>query len=108
MRVVSGSVLDVAVDIRKDSKTYGSWESVMLSAANKVMLYIPEGFAHGFITLEDNTIFQYKCTNYYNRESECGILWNDPDLGIEWNALDPLISEKDLQGFHFKDLISPF
>jgi dTDP-4-dehydrorhamnose 3,5-epimerase len=108
VRVVSGSVLDVAVDLRKGSSTYGTWESVLLSAANKVMLYIPEGFAHGFITLEDHTIFQYKCTNYYNRESESGIIWNDPDLAIEWNATDPLVSDKDLKGLLFKDLSSPF
>jgi dTDP-4-dehydrorhamnose 3,5-epimerase len=108
VRVVRGSVLDVAVDIRKKSKTYGQWESSVLSAENKLMMWIPEGFAHGFITLEDDTIFQYKCTNYYNRESECGIIWNDPDLQIDWGIDKPLVSEKDLQGKRFNDLISPF
>jgi dTDP-4-dehydrorhamnose 3,5-epimerase len=108
VRVVRGSVLDVAVDIRKDSKTYGKWESSVLSAENKLMMWIPEGFAHGFITLEDDTIFQYKCTNYYNKESECGIIWNDPDLKIDWGTDNPLVSEKDLKGMHFNDLISPF
>jgi dTDP-4-dehydrorhamnose 3,5-epimerase len=108
VRVVRGSVLDVAVDIRRKSKTYGKWESSVLSAENKLMMWIPEGFAHGFITLEDDTIFQYKCTNYYNKESECGIIWNDPDLKIDWGIDKPMVSEKDLKGLHFKDLKSPF
>lgn len=105
VRVVTGSVLDVAVDIRKDSPTYGHWVKAGLSAANKLMMWIPEGFAHGFLVLEDNTIFQYKCTNYYNRESEGGIIWNDPDLAIDWGVTEPLVSEKDLKGVRFKDLI---
>ncbi|MCU0370231.1 MAG: dTDP-4-dehydrorhamnose 3,5-epimerase [Bacteroidales bacterium] len=108
VRVVTGSVLDVAVDLRKDSGTYGKWESAVLSAENKLMMWIPEGFAHGFLVLEDNTIFQYKCTNYYNRESECGIIWNDPDLKIDWGTERPLVSEKDLKGIYFKDFTSPF
>ena len=108
VRVVRGSVLDVAVDIRMNSNTYGEWESSVLSAANKLMMWIPEGFAHGFMVLEDDTIFQYKCTNYYNKESECGIIWNDPDLNIEWGIENPLVSEKDLQGVLFRDLKSPF
>jgi dTDP-4-dehydrorhamnose 3,5-epimerase len=108
VRVVRGSVLDVAVDLRKNSKTYGKWESSVLSADNKQMMWIPEGFAHGFLVLEDDSIFQYKCSNYYNKESECGIIWNDPDLKIEWGIENPVVSEKDLQGVFFKDLISPF
>jgi dTDP-4-dehydrorhamnose 3,5-epimerase len=108
VRVVNGSALDVAVDLRKNSKTYGNWESVVLSAENKLMMWIPEGFAHGFLTLEDQTIFQYKCTNYYNKESECGIIWNDPDLKIDWGINNPLVSEKDLKGLLFKDFNSPF
>jgi dTDP-4-dehydrorhamnose 3,5-epimerase len=72
------------------------------------MMWIPEGFAHGFITLEDDTIFQYKCTNYYNRESECGIIWNDPDLKIDWGIDKPMVSDKDLQGNRYNDLVSPF
>ena len=108
VRVVRGSVLDVAVDLRKNSATYGQWESVELSEANKLMLMIPEGFAHGFLVLEDYTIFQYKCTNYYNRESERGIIWNDPDLNIDWGIEVPSISEKDLKGMLFKDFKNPF
>jgi dTDP-4-dehydrorhamnose 3,5-epimerase len=108
VRVVRGSALDVAVDLRKSSTTYGKWESVILSADNKTMLWIPEGFAHGFLTLEDYTIFQYKCTNFYNRESECGIIWNDPDLNIDWGIDKPVVSEKDLKGMLFKEFSSPF
>ena len=108
VRVVRGSVLDVAVDLRKNSGTYGKWESVLLSAENKLMLYIPEGFAHGFLVLEDYTIFQYKCTNYYHRESERGIIWNDPDLKIDWGIENPLVSDKDLKGVFFRNYVSPF
>jgi dTDP-4-dehydrorhamnose 3,5-epimerase len=108
VRVVRGSVLDVAVDLRKESKTYGKWESSVLSADNKLMMWIPEGFAHGFLVLEENTIFQYKCTNYYNKESECGIIWNDRNLNIDWGIKEPLVSEKDLQAILFRDLRSPF
>jgi dTDP-4-dehydrorhamnose 3,5-epimerase len=108
VRVVSGSVLDVAVDLRKASKTYGKWASSVLSAENKLMMWVPEGFAHGFVVLEDNTIFQYKCTNYYNKDSESGIIWNDPDLKIDWGIKNPMVSEKDLMGGLFRDLISPF
>jgi dTDP-4-dehydrorhamnose 3,5-epimerase len=108
VRVVTGAVLDIAVDIRKGSPTYGQWVKAELSASNKLMMYIPEGFAHGFLVLEDNTIFQYKCTNYYNRESEGGIIWNDPDLAIEWGITDPIVSEKDLKGVRFKEMQSPF
>jgi dTDP-4-dehydrorhamnose 3,5-epimerase len=108
VRVVRGSVLDVAVDLRKSSETYGKWESSVLSAGNKLMMWIPEGFAHGFLVLEDDTIFQYKCSNYYEKESECGILWNDPDLNIKWGNENPVVSQKDLQGILFKDLKSPF
>jgi len=108
VRVVRGSVLDVAVDLRKSSETYGKWESSVLSAANKLMLWIPESFAHGFLVMEDDTIFQYKCTNYYNKEFEAGIIWNDTDLKINWGIQNPLVSKKDLQGGLFGDLKSPF
>lgn len=108
VRVLQGAVIDVAVDIRKNSPTYGKWNSVLLSSENKLMYWMPPGFAHGFLSLEDNTIFSYKCTNVYNRDSEGSILWNDPDLMIEWGIRDPLLSDKDLKAPLFKDFTSPF
>ncbi len=108
VRVIKGSVLDVVVDIRKNSSTYGKSYSIELNEINKIQLWIPEGFAHGFLTLEDNTIFSYKCTNLYNKESEDCILWNDSDLGIGWGIENPTLSEKDKLGKKFKHFISPF
>ena len=108
VRVVTGSVRDVAVDIRKNSPTYGKWESVVLSGQNKLMFWIPAGFAHGFATLEDDTVFSYKCTSVYDKSSEGSIIWNDPDLGIDWGIGEPLISGKDRLSQGFKDLLSPF
>lgn len=108
VRVITGAVFDVAVDIRKGSPTYGHWFGQELNDKNKWMMYIPEGFAHGFATLENNTIFAYKCTNYYNKPSEDCLLWNDPDIGISWGLSDPLLSEKDLQGKRIKDFVSSF
>ena len=97
LRVVQGSVLDVAVDIRPDSPTYGRYVSVVLSGENKRQFYIPRGFAHGFLVLEDNTIFQYKCDNYYTPEAEGSYAWNSPDLGIDWGISpdEVILSEKD-------------
>ncbi len=109
VRVMRGSVLDVAVDLRKSSPTYGKWASIVLTDKNKWMYWVPEGFAHGFLTLEDNTVFFYKCTNVYNRESEGSIRWNDPDLKINWgNVNDPVLSEKDKISPLFADFDSPF
>ncbi|HRG37959.1 MAG TPA: dTDP-4-dehydrorhamnose 3,5-epimerase [Bacteroidia bacterium] len=108
VRVITGSVLDVAVDIRKNSPTYGKHFSVVLDEKNKTMFWIPPGFAHGFVTLADNTIFSYKCTNVYNKESEGSILWNDPAIGIDWGISSPQLSEKDKEAKLFKDLKSPF
>lgn len=108
VRVITGAVFDVAVDIRKNSPTYGQWFGMELTEQNKWMMYIPEGFAHGFATLKDNTIFSYKCTNFYNKGSEDCLLWNDPDIGINWNLDNPLLSEKDLQGKKIKDFVSLF
>lgn len=108
VRVITGAVYDVAVDIRKSSPTYGQWFGLELTEENKWMMYIPEGFAHGFATLRDNTIFSYKCTNFYNKASEDCLLWNDPDIGINWNLTDPLLSEKDMQGKRIKDFVSLF
>ena len=108
VRVITGAVLDVAVDIRKNSATYGEHIAIELSEDNKTMFYIPPGFAHGFLTLKDSTIFSYKCTNLYNKSSEGTVLWNDSDLNINWNISNPVLSEKDLAGTKFKDLESPF
>ena len=108
VRVIQGSVLDVAVDIRPHSPTYGKYESVLLSGENKTQFWIPPGFAHGFITLEDNTIFYYKCTSPYSKESEGAILWNDPQLNIDWNIEQPIVSSKDQEAELFKNFKSPF
>jgi dTDP-4-dehydrorhamnose 3,5-epimerase len=94
VRVISGRVLDVAVDIRIDSPTFGKWEFFDLNGVDNKMVYIPEGFAHGFLALEDS-VFSYKCTKGYYKASESGILWNDPTLGIKWPSTDYIISEKD-------------
>jgi dTDP-4-dehydrorhamnose 3,5-epimerase len=95
VRVISGRVLDVAVDIRPESPTFGKHEVFELRSDTNNMAYVPEGFAHGFVALEDS-VFSYKCTNIYNKESESGILWNDPDLGIDWGIENPIVSEKDI------------
>ncbi|MBU2650763.1 MAG: dTDP-4-dehydrorhamnose 3,5-epimerase [Bacteroidetes bacterium] len=108
VRVIRGSVLDVAVDIRKDSPTYGKWSSIVLTADNKLMYWIPPGFAHGFLSLEDQTVFSYKCTNVYNKDSEGSIRWNDPDLNINWGITNPVLSGKDQEAPLFKELNSPF
>ncbi|AUP79396.1 dTDP-4-dehydrorhamnose 3,5-epimerase [Flavivirga eckloniae] len=105
IHVIRGKVLDICVDIRKESSTFGKHFSIVLDDIEHKQVYIPKGFAHGFLTLEDDTIFSYKCDNFYNKESESGILYNDKDLGIEWNyPLEKLIiSEKDKQLSSFKD-----
>lgn len=106
--VVKGSVLDVAVDIRKNSPTYGKYYSIVLSGENKKMLFIPEGFAHGFLTLEDETIFSYKCSSFYNKNSEDSLLWNDEDLGIDWGVSNPTLSDKDKIAKELKSFNTPF
>ncbi len=109
VRVMRGSVLDVAVDLRKNSATYGKWASIVLSDVNKWMYWVPAGFAHGFMTLDDNTVFFYKCTNIYNKDSEGSILWNDPDLNIDWGKdVNPILSGKDKVAPLFKEFVSPF
>ncbi|MGP1446544.1 MAG: dTDP-4-dehydrorhamnose 3,5-epimerase [Candidatus Limimorpha sp.] len=108
VRVVKGSVMDVAVDLRGSSPTYGQWESIILTESNKLMLWIPEGFAHGFVCLEDDSVFTYKCTNVYNKASEGSILWNDPDINVQWNIENPILSEKDKVAPCFKDFVTPF
>ena len=108
VRVINGAVLDVAVDIRKESKTYGKHVSVRLDGDNKRMLYVPPGFAHGFVTLEDHTLFLYKCTNYYRKESEGSVKWDSPELGIDWGIDNPVLSSKDIDAPLFSEFISPF
>ncbi len=108
VRVIKGSVLDVAVDIRKDSITYGKSISVVLTSENRRQLWIPEGFAHGFVALEEDTIFQYKCTNYYNKASEDALLWNDSTLAIDWKIDQPILSPKDEIAPAFDQFQSPF
>lgn len=108
VRVVKGAVKDIAVDLRKDSPTYGQWDSALLTENDKLMFWIPEGFAHGFACLEDHTVFTYKCTHVYNKDSEGSIRWNDPDLNIDWGLIDPILSEKDKISPLFKDFTSPF
>ena len=108
VRVVKGAVMDVAVDLRKGSPSYGQWESVVLTSDNKLMYWIPKGFAHGFLCLEDHSIFTYKCTNVYNKASEGSIRWNDPDLNIQWGIVDPILSEKDKISPLFKEFVTPF
>lgn len=106
VRVIQGRVLDVAVDIRKNSPTYGQYHAVELSADNFKMFWVPPGFLHGFVTLEDQTIFAYKVTGFYDKDSEIGVMWNDPDLNIDWKIKpeEAILSEKDKQLKNFKDL----
>ncbi|MGE3653495.1 MAG: dTDP-4-dehydrorhamnose 3,5-epimerase [Flavobacteriales bacterium] len=108
IQVIKGAVLDVVVDIRKNSKTYAKSFKIELSEDNKKMLYVPEGFAHGFLTLQNETIFSYKCTNFYNKESERSLLWNDKLLNIDWGVNNPILSEKDKLAEPFNSFISPF
>ena len=108
VQVIKGRALDVAVDIRKNSKTYGHYFSVELSEINKIQFWIPPGFAHGFLSLEDDTLFAYKCTNNYSPGHEKTILWNDPQLTINWGEIQPIVSLKDLQGVPFNSFITPF
>ncbi|KHA61686.1 dTDP-4-dehydrorhamnose 3,5-epimerase [Vibrio variabilis] len=96
VRVISGEVFDVAVDIRKGSETFGQWVGVYLSAENRRQLWVPEGFAHGFYVTSEEAEFVYKCTDYYNPKAEHSIIWNDPNIGIEWPiTIEPSLSEKD-------------
>lgn len=108
IRVIKGGVLDVVVDIRKNSKMYGQHFAIELTETNFLMLYIPQGFAHGFKSLEDNTIFSYKCTDVYHPETEGGLLWNDRELNINWDVDSPIVSEKDTKYQPFSLFISPF
>lgn len=108
VRILRGAALDFAVDIRKGSPTYGQYYSVLLTADNFRQFYIPAGFAHGFAALEDDTLFFYKCSNFYNKASEGSIRFDDPDLHIDWQVQNPLTSDKDREGSFLKDFDSPF
>ena len=108
VRVVRGSALDVAVDLRADSPTYGQHQMVLLTGENHWQFWVPEGFAHGFVTLEPDTVFCYKCTEVYSPEHERSLRWDDPDLGIDWGVEHPLLSAKDAAAGLFADFDSPF
>ncbi|MCI8417949.1 MAG: dTDP-4-dehydrorhamnose 3,5-epimerase [Lachnospiraceae bacterium] len=107
VRVVSGQVFDVAVDLREGSATYGKWHGVLLSAENKKQFFIPKGFAHGFLVLSEYAEFAYKCTDFYHANDEGGLLWSDPDIGVEWpipEGMELIISEKDQRWGGIKEL----
>ena len=110
VRCINGAVLDVVLDLRKSSRTYGMFETNLLSEENKNQLFIPKGFAHGFIVLSESAIFSYKVDNYYNADSESGIIWDDIDLNINWriNKEEIILSEKDINLQSFKSFVSPF
>ncbi|MDR2979528.1 MAG: dTDP-4-dehydrorhamnose 3,5-epimerase [Bacteroidales bacterium] len=108
VRVIQGSVLDAAVDLRKDSTTYGLHFSVVLTGENHLQFFIPKGFAHGFAALEDDTIFAYKCSNLYHKDSEVTIRFDDPDLAIDWQIDNPIVNEKDLQSENFRTFKTMF
>ena len=108
VRVVHGEILDVAVDLRKESPTYGTCFAVHLSAENLLQFYIPEGFAHGFSALAEDTIVQYKCSSFYNKEAEGTIIYNDPTLNIDWKVDSPIVTLKDLEGEQFNNFKTPF
>jgi dTDP-4-dehydrorhamnose 3,5-epimerase len=109
VRCVNGKILDIAVDLRLNSKTYGKFFSIELSSENNIQLFIPKGFAHGFQVLSETAIVNYKVDEYYNLDSDSGIIWNDKDLSIDWNPdMKPILSVNDLKLMSFKDLKSPF
>lgn len=108
VRVTQGAVIDVAVDIRKSSPTYGQHVAIELSAENNTQFWIPPGFAHGFVALEENTAFVYKCTDYYFPDCEGALSWNDPDLNIDWGIKPSMVSEKDEKGAEFRNFVSRF
>ena len=108
VRVIAGSVLDIAVDIRKNSSTYGQYFKIVLDTQKHQTIWIPSGFAHGFVSLEDDTIFSYKCTNYYHKDSEGCILYNDSAIGIDWEVQNPILSKNNKVGENFSTFVSQF
>ena len=104
VRVVRGEVFDVIVDLRKNSPSFGQWQGVWLSEENYRQFWLPPGTAHGFLVTSETADFEYKCTDFYDPKDEACLLWNDPDIGIEWPAITPILSEKDALGQRFKDL----
>ncbi len=108
IKVLKGSILDVAVDIRKGSPYYGRWVSEILSEENRLMLWVPEGFAHGFLSLQDDTMVMYKNTNEYNPSLDRGIIWNDPLIGVKWNFSVPILSDKDRKSPSLQDAENNF
>ena len=108
IHVLKGKVIDVVVDIRKKSKTYGKHVKIELSSQNHKQLWVPPGFAHGFLTIEEDTLFSYKCTNYYSKDHEMDLLWNDDDLNINWGIKNPIVSDKDQKATKFENFNSPF
>lgn len=108
VRVVLGAIVDVFVDLRKNSETYGQWDSIELSEENYKAVYIPKGFAHGFCTLTENALVCYKVDSFYAPEAEGGLKWNDSELGIEWPVSHPLVSDKDSKLSNFRDFVTPF
>ena len=103
-RVVSGEVFDVAVDIRAGSPTFGKWYGVLLSAENKLQIYMPPGFAHGFAVRSETADFLYKCSDYFDAADDCGVLWNDPELGIDWDEAAPILSAKDQRNLPLRQI----
>ncbi len=104
VRAVTGEIFDVAVDIRRDSPHFGRWVGVILSADNRRQLYVPPGFAHGFCVMSDSADVLYKCTALYAAEDDRCIVWNDPDIGVDWPVADPLLSDKDRRGARLRDI----
>jgi len=102
LQVLQGEVFDVAVDIRRNSATFGKWHGLVLSGENKRQFYIPPGFAHGFVVLSETALFQYKCTEFYSPKDEMAIRWDDPDIGIEWPVEQPLLSERDAKALRLQ------
>ena len=104
--VIEGEVFDVAVDLRRGSPTFGRWHGVNLSAQNRLQFFVPPGFSHGFAVLSETALFAYKCTDLYSPQDEMTLLWNDPDVGVQWPVSEPVLSEKDKKGLRLRDLLA--